>query len=196
MSMKWIKESPIEGELVILEPITPEHIEGLTEAVKDGELWKLWYANVPTPNQMHEYVKEAIESSASGDIAYVVRMKESGNIVGTTRYYSVDSKNKRAMIGYTWYSDSVRRTRVNTECKLLLLQEIFETYNAIAVEFRTHFHNTASRKAIERLGAKQDGILRSHQIMRDGSLRDTVVYSIIAAEWLAVKRNLQSRLSV
>ncbi|GAA6170020.1 GNAT family N-acetyltransferase [Sessilibacter corallicola] len=196
MSMKWIKESPIEGELVILEPITPEHIEGLTEAVKDGELWKLWYANVPTPNQMHEYVKEATESSASGDIAYVVRMKESGNIVGTTRYYSVDSKNKRAMIGYTWYSDSVRRTRVNTECKLLLLQEIFETYNAIAVEFRTHFHNTASRKAIERLGAKQDGILRSHQIMRDGSLRDTVVYSIIAAEWLAVKRNLQSRLSV
>lgn len=196
MSMKWIKESPIEGELVILEPITPDHIEGLTEAVKDGELWKLWYANVPTPNQMHEYVKEAIESSASGDTAYVVRMKESGNIVGTTRYYSVDSKNKRAMIGYTWYSDSVRRTRVNTECKLLLLQEIFETYNAIAVEFRTHFHNTASRKAIERLGAKQDGILRSHQIMRDGSLRDTVVYSIIAAEWLAVKRNLQSRLSV
>ncbi len=196
MSMKWIKESPIEGELVILEPITLEHIEGLTEAVKDGELWTLWYANVPTPNQMHEYVKEAIESSASGDIAYVVRMKESGNIVGTTRYYSVDSKNKRAMIGYTWYSDSVRRTRVNTECKLLLLREIFETYNAIAVEFRTHFHNTASRKAIERLGAKQDGILRSHQIMRDGSLRDTVVYSIIAAEWLAVKRNLQSRLSV
>lgn len=196
MSMKWIKESPIEGELVILEPITPDHIEGLTEAVKDGELWKLWYANVPTPNQMYEYVKEAIESSASGDTAYVVRMKESGNIVGTTRYYSVDSKNKRAMIGYTWYSDSVRRTRVNTECKLLLLQEIFEKYNAIAVEFRTHFHNTASRKAIERLGAKQDGILRSHQIMRDGSLRDTVVYSIIAAEWLAVKRNLQSRLSV
>ncbi len=194
--MKWIKESPIEGELVILEPISLEHIEGLTEAVKDGELWTLWYANVPTPNQMHEYVKEAIESSASGDIAYVVRMKESGNIVGTTRYYSVDSKNKRAMIGYTWYSDSVRRTRVNTECKLLLLREIFETYNAIAVEFRTHFHNTASRKAIERLGAKQDGILRSHQIMRDGSLRDTVVYSIIAAEWLAVKRNLQSRLSV
>ncbi len=194
--MKWIKESPIEGELVILEPIAPEHIEGLTEAVKDGQLWKLWYANVPTPNQMHEYVKEAVESSESGGIAYVVRMKESGNIVGTTRYYSVDSKNKRAMIGYTWYSDSVRRTRVNTECKLLLLQEIFETYNAIAVEFRTHFHNTASRKAIERLGAKQDGILRSHQIMRDGSLRDTVVYSIIAAEWLAVKRNLQSRLSV
>ncbi|MCE2029577.1 GNAT family N-acetyltransferase [Sessilibacter corallicola] len=196
MSMKWINESPLEGELVILEPVTLEHIEGLTEAVKDGELWKLWYANVPTPNQMHEYVKEAIESSASGGMAYVVRMKESGNIVGTTRYYSVDNKNKRAMIGYTWYSDSARRTRVNTECKLLLLQEIFETYNAIAVEFRTHFHNTASRKAIERLGAKQDGILRSHQIMRDGSLRDTVVYSIVAAEWLAVKRNLQSRLSV
>jgi RimJ/RimL family protein N-acetyltransferase len=115
--------------------------------------------------------------------------------VGTTRFYNVDAKNKRAMLGYTWYSSSVRRSPVNTECKLLLLTHIFEKHSAIAVEFRTHFFNQGSRKAIERLGAKQDGILRNHMVMEDGSMRDTVVYSIIANEWPAVKNNLLSKFS-
>lgn len=190
----WIEEKRIEGEHVILEPLTTAHTAALSEAVKEGEGWKLWYASVPRPEQMPDYVEAAMAAAAQGNIAYAVRRKSDNRIVGTTRYYNVDNSNQRAMIGYTWYADTVRRTPVNTECKLLLLQNIFEHHHAIAVEFRTHFHNQTSRQAIERLGAKQDGILRSHQRLADGSLRDTVVYSIIAPEWPAVKRNLQSRL--
>lgn len=192
----WIEEKRIEGEFVVLEPLRETHVSDLIEAVKDGEHWKLWFANVPEPSQMQQYVLDAIEGCKAGNVAYAVRVKASGKIVGTTRYYSVDQANRRAMIGYTWYSDSARRTPVNTECKLLLLQQLFESYQAIAVELRTHVQNSASRNAIERLGARQDGILRSHQILKDGSLRDTVVYSIVAAEWPAVKQNLQNKLSL
>ena len=191
----WINEETLKGNFVTLEPLRLEHITELKVAVQDGESWKLWYANVPRPDEMSDYVEDAISAARAGDIAYAVRSNVTQKIIGTTRYYNVDAKNKRALIGYTWYSSSARRTPINTECKLLLLAKLFESHDAIAVEFRTHYFNQPSRAAIERLGAKQDGILRQHQIMKDGSIRDTVVYSIIAAEWPAVKSNLLSKLS-
>jgi len=194
MDNLWIKSAALEGDFVVLEPLQRDHVTALAAAVTDGEAWKLWFANVPSPEQMQSYVEQAIAASQNGDIAYAVRSKATGQVVGTTRYYQVDAKHKRAMIGFTWYAASVRRTAINTECKLLLLQNLFEKYGAIAAEFRTHFFNQPSRAAIERLGAKLDGILRHHQIMPDGSLRDTVVYSIIAAEWPAVKANLMSKM--
>jgi RimJ/RimL family protein N-acetyltransferase len=143
---------------------------------------------------MAQYVLRAIEGAQRGDVAFAVRDVASQLVVGTTRYYNVDARNRRALIGYTWFSASAHRSPINTESKLLMMEALFEAYAAIAVEFRTHFFNRASRAAIERLGAKQDGILRNHQIMQDGSYRDTVVYSIVAAEWPAVKMNLQSKL--
>ena len=190
-----IKKETLEGTFVILEPLEESHIEPLKIAVQDGESWKLWFAKVPAPKEMNEYVKNAISDAQNGHIAYAVKSKATGMIVGTTRYYNVDKANLRAMIGYTWYANAVKRTAINTEVKLLLLSHLFESSNAIAVEFRTHFFNHASRAAIERLGAKQDGILRNHQIMPDGSYRDTVAYSIIASEWAAVKSNLLNKLS-
>jgi N-acetyltransferase len=190
----WIKQEKLAGNFVVLEPLEAQHIEPLKKAVLDGESWKLWFANVPTIEEMSGYVHQAIADAENGTVAYAVRLTATGEIVGATRYYNVDEANKRALIGYTWYADSVKRTPVNTECKLLLLSNLFERSNAIAVEFRTHFFNLNSRAAIERLGAKQDGILRNHIIMKDGSYRDTVVYSIIASEWPAVKQNLLSKL--
>jgi RimJ/RimL family protein N-acetyltransferase len=171
------------------------HIEPLQTAVKDGEFWKLWYARVPSPEQMKGYVTAAIADAGRGNIAFSVRINETKKIVGTTRFYNVDGLNRRPMLGYTWYAESACRTGINTETKLLLLQHVFEQKNAIAVEFRTHFFNQTSRTSIERLGAKQDGILRSHQIMHDGSIRDTVVYSILRHEWPTVKDNLLNRSS-
>ncbi|NRD75718.1 GNAT family N-acetyltransferase [Shewanella sp. VB17] len=194
--MKWLSNSQLTGDFVTLEPLSVSHIQDLQQAVLDGESWKLWFASVPSPDAMTAYVDDAILAAKNGDIAFAVRCNQTNNIVGTTRFYNVDSKHKRAMLGYTWYSSSVRRTPVNTECKLLLLSYLFEKHSAIAVEFRTHFFNHNSRKAIERLGAKQDGILRNHQILKDGSIRDTVVYSIIATEWPTVRRHLQSKLII
>lgn len=190
----WIEPEALCGKFVTLEILDSSHIPELEHAVKDGELWTLWYATVPSAEQMHEYVLSAIERAQHGDLAFAVRDVASQLIVGTTRYYNVDALNRRAMIGYTWFSTSVQRSPINTECKLLMLEKLFEAHQAIAVEFRTHFFNRASRAAIERLGAKQDGILRNHQIMADGSYRDTVVYSIVAAEWPAVKMNLLNKL--
>jgi RimJ/RimL family protein N-acetyltransferase len=189
-----IQKQRLEGSHVVLEPMQIAHIQALQEAVLDGEAFNLWFANVPKPEDMQNYVEQAIKAMEQGNIAYVVISKKTGKLVGTTRYYNVDHANKRAMIGYTWYADSAKRTAINTEAKLLLLKNIFEESKAIAVEFRTHFFNHTSRAAIERLGAKQDGILRNHQIMKDGSYRDTVVYSIIASEWPAVRNNLLSKL--
>jgi RimJ/RimL family protein N-acetyltransferase len=193
--MSWLERIVLKGEIVTLEPLAPDHIEPLRYAVRDGEFWKLWYANVPSPGQMENYVITAIENAEKGNIAFVVRLNATDGIVGTTRFYNVDEANRRPMLGYTWYAKSVCKTGVNTESKLLLLQHVFEKKKAIAVEFRTHFFNQVSRTAIERLGAKQDGILRNHQIMRDGSIRDTVVYSILQHEWPSVKNNLLDKLS-
>lgn len=189
-----IKRQKLEGTHVVLEPMQVEHIQVLQEAVLDGEAFNLWFANVPKPEDMQNYVEQAIKAMEQGNIAYVVISKQTGKLVGTTRYYNVDHANKRAMIGYTWYANSAKKTFINTEAKLLLLKNLFEESKAIAVEFRTHFFNHTSRAAIERLGARQDGILRNHQIMKDGSYRDTVVYSIIASEWPAVRNNLLSKL--
>lgn len=191
----WIKKNLIEGQYVALEPLTAEHVPALIEAVKDGEHWKLWFANVPSPEKMQQYVNDAIAQMFLGDIAYAVRAKSTNQIVGTTRYYGVDGLNRRALIGYTWYSNAARGTLVNTECKYLLLKQLFDRFEAIAVEFRTHIGNTVSRRAIERLGANQDGILRNHQILKDGSVRDTVVYSIIDSEWPEIKQELLKKLS-
>ena len=193
--MSWLENIELSGTLVTLEPLDMNHVEPLQAAVRDGEFWKLWFARVPAPEQMVGYVTTAIAEAKKGNIAFAVRLKETDRIVGTTRFYNVDEMNRRPMLGYTWYAQSVCRTGVNSETKLLLLQHVFEQKDAIAVEFRTHFFNQASRTAIERLGAKQDGILRSHQIMPDGSIRDTVVYSILRHEWSAVKDNLLSRSS-
>lgn len=191
--MNWLEPIELRGKEVTLDPLEMSHVGPLTDAVRDGEFWKLWFANVPSPAQMEDYVARAIEHSRKGNIAFAVRLSGTNRIVGTTRFYNVDELNRRPMLGYTWYAKSVCRTGVNTESKLLLLQYAFERKEAIAVEFRTHFFNHVSRAAIERLGAKQDGILRSHQVMRDGSIRDTVVYSILQHEWPAVKQNLLSR---
>ena len=191
----FINKKQLEGKFVSLEPLSLEHIDELKIAVQDGESWKLWYANVPTPDSMAAYVQQAIVNAQTGALVYAVRHKASGKIVGTTRYYKIDAENHRAMIGYTWYSDSVRRSPVNTECKLLLLENLFEASSAIAAEFRTHIANLASRRAIERLGAKLDGILRNHQKLKNGTIRDTAVYSIIASEWPELKANLVARLA-
>lgn len=189
-----IKECPIIGQWVTLEPLSHAHVPELIAAVCDGEYWKLTYANVPHPDDMAAYVEDALGAQGTSSMAYAVRLNSNRSVVGTTRYYNIDTKNKRAMIGYTWYANAVRRTPVNTECKYLLLKSLFEDYQAIAAEFRTHINNETSRNAITRLGAKQDGILRNHMIMKDGSLRDTVVYSIIDSEWADIKQSLQKKL--
>jgi len=195
MNSLWLTAERLEGVHVVLEPLRLEHVAPLIQAVNDGEAWRIWYAAVPNPEQMQNYVEQAILAQQQGDLAYAVCSKQTGQVVGTTRYYNVDPQHKRAMIGFTWYADSARRSPINTECKLLLLNKLFETHQAIAVEFRTHFFNSTSRAAIERLGAKLDGILRHHQIMPNGTIRDTAVYSIISPEWSAVKCNLLSKLS-
>lgn len=192
--MNWLEPIVLKGKIVTLDPLDMSHIGPLKAAVMDGEPWKLWFAKVPSPDQMENYVVQALENSDKGNIAFAVRLNYTNQVVGTTRFYDVDQLNRRPMLGYTWYAKSVCKTGVNTECKLLLLQHVFEQKEAIAVEFRTHYFNQVSRVAIERLGAKQDGILRSHQIMLDGSVRDTVVYSILQHEWPAVKNNLLGKL--
>ncbi|KZN52718.1 GNAT family N-acetyltransferase [Pseudoalteromonas luteoviolacea] len=190
----WLSSGALEGDLVVLEPLSLLHCEELRDAVSDGTSWQLWYASVPAPQDMQDYVEKAIKGLARGEMAFVVKTKHDGKVVGTTRFYDVKEQHRRASIGYTWYSDSVRRTGVNTECKYLLISYLFETKGALSLEFKTHFFNQASRTAIERLGAKLDGILRSHQVMPDGSLRDTVIYSILSHEWPAVKNNLRAKL--
>jgi N-acetyltransferase len=188
-------EKSFEGSFVALEPLMRSHIDALKDAVCDGELWQLWYASVPSPDEMANYVDAAMKASTNGNMAFAVRNLKTHKIIGTTRFYNVEPAHKRGLIGYTWYAKSEQGTAINTEAKYLLMQYWFEVQHANAVEFRTHFFNEASRRAIERLGAKQDGILRSHQILKDGSIRDTVVYSIIANEWPAVKNNLQAKLA-
>lgn len=189
-------EACLSGEHVILEPLSQDHLPALSLAVADGELWRLWYTSVPHPDEMKEYIQQALDSEQRGEaLAFAVRSRSSGAIVGCTRICNWDQANRRLEIGYTWYAKSVQRSAINTETKLLLLEYAFETLDVMAVEFRTHFHNQASREAITRLGAKQDGILRNHRLLKDGSVRDTVVYSIIDSEWPEVKQGLKDRLA-
>lgn len=190
----WIEPRSLEGQHVILEPLDREHLDDLRRAARDGELWRLWYTSVPSPEATEVYIEDALAMRQAGAMPFVVRHRESDDIIGSTRFCNVDAANRRLEIGYTWYARRFQRTAVNTESKLLLLQHAFETLGAIAVEFRTHWHNLPSRHAIARLGAKQDGVLRNHQVMPDGSYRDTVVFSIIASEWPAVRYSLRFRL--
>ncbi|MCV6604558.1 MAG: GNAT family N-acetyltransferase [Porticoccaceae bacterium] len=192
----WIQPITLAGEHVTLEPMSTDHVAGLQQACADGDLWKLWYTSVPSPETTEMYVAEALHGQSNGAmLPFVVCHKESGRIIGSTRFCNIDSVHQRLEIGYTWYSKSYQRTSVNSECKLLLLQHAFESLQAIAVEFRTHWHNRASRAAIARLGAKQDGVLRNHQRSPDGSYRDTVVFSIINTEWSVVRQNLKFQLA-
>lgn len=185
----------LSGEHVVLEPLSLSHVAALSLAVADGELWRLWYTNVPEPSEMKAYVTQAIEDARRGEsFPFAVRDRVSGEIVGCTRICHWESEHRHLEIGYTWYAKRAQRTGINTESKLLLLTFAFESLDAIAVEFRTHWHNQASRQAIARLGAKQDGVLRNNSILKDGTIRDTVVYSIIDTEWPTVKSGLQFRL--
>jgi RimJ/RimL family protein N-acetyltransferase len=186
----------LTGRHATLEPLSHAHQDALSEAVRDGELWKLWYTAVPSPEGMRAEIERRLGLQQAGTmLPFAVRSLASGKIAGMTTYMNIDANNRRIEIGSTWYARSAQRTPLNTDCKLMLLAHAFDTLDCIAVEFRTGFFNHASRRAIERLGAKQDGILRSHQRYADGSLRDTVVFSILALEWPAVKRHLEFKLA-
>src|SRR5262249_36759197 len=181
----------LRGSHATLEPLAREHENGLRRAAADGELWRLWYTSVAPPEKMGDYISTALDMRERlGAMPFVVCDSATRDIVGRTRYFNVDATNRRLEIGHTWYAKRAQRTAINTECKLLLLTHAFEKLRCIAVEFRTHWFNHASREAIERLGAKQDGVLRNHQLSPDGSYRDTVVFSIIEGEWPAVKQHL------
>lgn len=194
--MRWIEPVELVSDLVTLQPLQQAHADELATASSDGELWRLWYTSVPQPDQVSDYIAAALTSREQhGAMPFAVRHNPSGRFIGSTRYCHVDAANRRLEIGYTWYAQSFQRSALNTQCKLLLLQHAFETLNCIAVEFRTHWHNRRSRTAITRLGAKQDGVLRNHQLAAGGSYRDTVVFSIIESEWPAVKQNLTFQLA-
>lgn len=197
---RFIEPVTLRGQHALLEPLRPEHEAEVQAAVADGELWKLWYTSVPAPDQVRAWTDTALQMrEQQGAMPFVIREVRDGvpgAVVGATRYFNVDSANRRLEIGHTWHAQRVQRSAVNTECKLMLLTHAFEQLACIAVEFRTHWMNHQSRTAIARLGAKQDGVLRNHQRMPDGSLRDTVVFSIIASEWPTVKRHLQYRLDL
>jgi len=194
---QWLFELELKGKAVTLVPLKKEHAPALVAAAADGELWNLWFTSVPGKSSIIAYIEHALAEQAAGRaLAFAVVDNSSGKIIGSTRFCNADSNNKRVEIGYTWYAKSFQKTIVNTECKHLLLRHAFEELSAIAVEFRTHWHNRASRNAIARLGAKQDGVLRNHQKLADGSYRDTVVFSIINSEWLTVKANLLFKLQV
>jgi RimJ/RimL family protein N-acetyltransferase len=192
--MAWPEPLSLKGAHVRLEPLAKSHCAGATEAVKDGELWRLWYTSVPSPEGMMKEIDRRLGLQAKGFMLPFTVFDAAGVIAGMTTYMNIDAANRRLEIGSTWYAKRVQRTGLNTEAKLLLLTHAFESLKCIAVEFRTHFFNRQSRQGIERLGAKLDGILRSHQIGHNGSLRDTVVYSIIASEWPTVRENLAFRL--
>src|SRR5258708_3391787 len=189
--MTWLTPFTLTGRHVTLEPLSQNHHDDLVDAVKDGELWDLWYTWIPKPEGMRAEIDRRLDLQKQGAmLAFAVVHKASGKAVGMTTYMNVDSVNRRVEIWSTWYRKSVQRTPVNTECKLLLLTHAFESLNCIAVELRTHFFNQESRRAIERLGAQLDGVLRNHQLAANGTLRDTCVYSIIAGEWPTVKAHL------
>ena len=190
----WNRLLPIElkGASVKLIPLNLSHAEDLKEAVADGQLNNLWYTNIPDEGGVEAEIERRLKLEKLGSMApfSVVELKRD-KAVGMTTFMNMDPINRRVEIGSTWYRDDVQRTSINTESKLLLMGYAFEKLNCIAVEFRTHFMNRQSRRAIERLGAKLDGILRSHMIIANGTIRDTVVYSVIRSEWEAVKANLK-----
>jgi RimJ/RimL family protein N-acetyltransferase len=192
--MPWLQPVTLKGEHASLEPLSSAHRDGMIEAVKDGDLWKLWYTAIPAPDKMDAEIARRLDLQEKGAMLPFTVKDADGKIAGMTTYMNVDAPNRRVEIGSTWYAKRVQRTPLNTQCKLMLLTHAFEKLDCIAVEFRTHFFNHQSRRGIERLGAKQDGILRNHSISPNGTLRDTVVFSIIAAEWPTVKAHLTYQL--
>lgn len=192
--MSWPAPVVLQGPHARLEPLSHDHAEGLREATRDGELWRLWYTAVPSPEGMATEIDRRLALQARGSMLPWTVFDAAGRIVGMTTYMNIDAANRRVEIGSTWYARSVQRSPLNTQCKRLLLAHAFEALACIAVEFRTHRLNTQSRRAIERLGAQLDGILRAHQISPNGSLRDTAVYSIVASEWPTVRAHLDWQL--
>lgn len=195
--MTWLKPVTLQDSAVSLVPLSHDHHDALVEAVQDGELWKLWYTAIPTPEKMTAEIDRRLGLAEKGSmLPFTVIDKTQNKPVGMTTYMNIDAANRRVEIGSTWYRKAVQRSALNTRAKLMLLGYAFEQLDCIAVEFRTHYFNHQSREAIARLGAKQDGILRSHQIGADGTMRDTVVFSILPAEWPVVKLHLRHKLNL
>lgn len=192
--MPFLQPVTLKGAHAALVPLSHAHLSGLQEATRDGDLASLWYTAVPSPEGMAAEIERRLGLLARDSMLPFTVLDADGRVAGMTTYMNVDGANRRVEIGSTWYAKRVQRSALNTECKLMLLTHAFETLACIAVEFRTHRLNTQSRRAIERLGAQLDGILRSHQISPNGSLRDTAVYSITAAEWPTVRAHLQFQL--
>jgi RimJ/RimL family protein N-acetyltransferase len=186
----WPEPIKLRGAHATLRPLAHDHHDGLVDAVRDGELWRLWYTSVPAPECMAVEIERRLGLQAQGSMLPFTVFDATGRIAGMTTYMNIDATNQRVEIGSTWTARRAQRTPLNTECKWMLLRHAFETLACIAVEFRTHRLNMQSRRAIERLGAQLDGMLRCHSRAGDGSLRDTAVYSITAAEWPAVKSHL------
>jgi RimJ/RimL family protein N-acetyltransferase len=193
--MPWPAPVALSGPQVRLLPLAPSHHDGLCQAAGDGELFKLWYTAVPAPEGMAAEIERRLALQRAGHMLPFTVFDAEDRVVGMTTYMNVDAVHRRVEIGSTWYAQSVQRTALNTQAKRLLLAHAFDTLECIAVEFRTHRLNTASRRAIERLGAQLDGILRAHQRGPDGSLRDTAVYSITAAEWPKIRTHLDWQLA-
>ena len=192
--MAWLAPVRLGGIHARLEPLAPEHHDGLVAAVHDGELWRLWYTNIPAPEQMDVEIERRLGLLATGSMLPFTVLDAAGTPSGMTTFMHIDSAHKRVEIGSTWYARRVQGTALNTEAKLLLLTHAFETLGCIAVEFRTHAFNQQSRAAILRLGARLDGILRNHSRAANGTLRDTCVYSIIESEWPTVQAHLRWQL--
>ncbi len=193
--MAWLQPVTLTGKHATLEPLAEAHEAALARAAADGELWRLWYTTVPRPEAVGAEIRRRLGLMSSGSmLPFAVRAAAGADLVGMTTYMNVDAANRRVEIGSTWLAGSAQRGPVNTECKLMLLRHAFETLACNAVEFRTHFMNRQSRAAIERLGAKLDGVLRNHMVLPNGTLRDTAVYSVIAGEWPAVRSNLEWQL--
>ena len=194
--MKAPSPVTLEGHGVRLEPLARGHHDGLVGAAQDGELWNLWVTSVPEPEHAHAYISAALAGQEAGHmLPWAVRELAAGQIVGSTRYHDIVPAAGRVEIGYTWYGRRWQKSHVNTACKLLLLGHAFDTLGCDVVGLRTDNFNFASQKAIEALGARKDGVIRRHAPRRDGSVRDTVMYSILVTEWPDVKRHLESRLA-
>ena len=191
----WPDPVTLAGPHATLVPLAPAHHDALIAAARDGELWRLWYTAVPSPEGMAAEIERRLALAASGSMRPFTVLDATGTVVGMTTYMHIDAKHRRVEIGSTWTARRAQRTALNTQCKRLLLGHAFEPLGCIAVEFRTHRLNTQSRRAIERLGAQLDGVLRAHQIASDGTVRDTAVYSITAAEWPAVRSHLDWQLA-
>ncbi len=193
--MKPPQPVTLEGHGVRLEPMAPKHAGGLREAAADGKLWELWFTSVPEPDQTESYIVQALAGRDAGHmLPFVVSEAASGAVLGSTRYHDIIPAAERVEIGYTWYAKRWQKSHVNTACKLLLLAHAFDVLGCKVVGLRTDNFNFASQRAIEALGAKKDGVIRHHQPRRDGSIRDTVMYSILAVEWPGVRRHLELRL--